>query len=271
MRYRENHCHYNWLTEQLKEFDSVSLAYVDEKLLALSQNRFETKFLMSAQSLSRIIPQLQTNYSILKVNQSTIQDYANTYYDNKQLDCYHDHHTERFPRFKIRTRQYNNTGPLYFEIKHKEKPLYTEKFRIKLCTDAKKTQLFISNHLPTPLHQHSAVLNTHFKRIALIHKQSLQRITLDFELLFSTPDNHKSIKNPLVIAEIKQATGIGLTSTQLLFRRQHDIFPSAFSKYSMACCQLFPDLKQNRFKPILRLAKKIDNGQHSSRNQPVLL
>jgi hypothetical protein len=101
-----------------------------------------------------------------------------------------------------------------------------------------------------------------FHRITLVNHSQSERVTLDYDLHFSSRLSDEELILPgLAIAEIKYE-GFLTGSHMHKAMRQSRIRPSRFSKYAIGMALLHPDLKQNRFKRKVRTVHQINNDFH---------
>jgi len=98
-------------------------------------------------------------------------------------------------------------------------------------------------------------IQNRYKRITLVSKGSLERLTIDLELIFKN-DSQKMSLDQLVIAEVKQAR-FSQDSPFVQLMRTNGIRPTSFSKYCIGTSLLYPHLKSNNFKRHQMLVKKL--------------
>ena len=237
----------------LTQFQTVSLA--DIANLAY-HDRQESKFLIEKRELSKFLSFLQPSFSLLQIEDSLIQSYANLYYDTSDFDFFHIHHNRRGTRYKIRERYYINTDKAYFEVKHSNNKSRTLKTRMPVNPTnihEGKTQ-FLETNLPNTSRKYrnlQASLANQYKRITLVSRTGSQRLTIDLGLEFSKPYSQDKQRLPnLVIIELKEERNAGSSFTPI--KRAMRLKQGSFSKYCVGCSLLYPKLKQNRFKPLLR-------------------
>ena len=99
-----------------------------------------------------------------------------------------------------------------------------------------------------------------FRRITLADFERQERITIDLNIEFGARPSIPM--NGLAIVEVKQRK-FSLTSP--IGRELHrlHIHPTHVSKYCVSMATLYPELKHNRFKPIIRRLDAICNGRGS--------
>ena len=146
----------------------------------------------------------------------------------------------------------------FLEIKFKNNKSTTRKQRIKI--DNKKLNIdllksFIESKTPYEFNYLKYSLQNKFTRITLVNKLLNERVTIDYDLEFFTKTG--SIIFPqLVIIEQKKSRDHNKTRlTEIL--QEERIFPNGFSKYCIGIIYSNPGIKSNRFKPKIRLMKKM--------------
>lgn len=246
------------ITTLLNNFIPIGLDKLETvKLL----DRVDTKYVFKRTRLPEILNNLVDHYYILEVNNQRTSEYSSLYFDTPDFELYNDHLTGRLSRFKIRFREYLKSGIKYFEIKHKNNKRRTIKYRV--LQDAISTHINHSaesflrektSYLPEDL---DAKLWVNYSRITLMSKASLERVTIDTDLVFKSTDSTKSFYN-LVIAEVKQQKNGKSYFKQVM--KENKIRPASLSKYCLGVVNLFENVKKNNFKSKLNLIAKIQNG-----------
>lgn len=254
--------------QALQQFTPISLKEMDAvKLL----DRQDTKLVLSADRLPNIMRQLAVDYRILEIDGRRVGDYSSLYYDTPDWESYHEHHNGRKNRYKIRYRNYINSGLHFFEIKHKTNKNRTVKTRI--ATDDIKTELgltetiLLERHTPLDPREFEPAIWIYYSRMTLVSKDMRERVTIDIDLEFKRYDSkNELISSPkLAIIEIKQER-FNRKSAALCTLHQERIFPIRLSKYClgvMSCCN--GNVKRNGFKnKLFKIAKITDNDFYRS-------
>ena len=234
----------------LDRFSILSLGELGDAALL---NRKETKYLFPEELLPDILPGLESEYHILDIKGRKSFDYLSVYIDTPERVFYQQHQTGARPRWKIRQRNYLNSGISYLEVKRKDNRNLTHKIRQRI-DQPKDQQLLVRRLLertnyPGSVADLEPVLKTSYTRITLVHNSRQERITLDYRLSFSDGVCTTSLPD-LVVAEVKQ-NRLNLRSPFLIHLKQFRGQPSNFSKYCLGSLLLDPTMKYNRFKPIL--------------------
>ncbi len=223
-------------------------------------NRVDTKFVLTMEQLAELLPLLNEHYHVLEIKKKTVCSYESLYYDNADLDFYHDHHKKRLNRMKIRYRKYLDSDISFLEIKHKFKGR-TNKMRIpssELYTELPKEHVeFIDDSVDLSFTEDLVPsLVNNYKRITLVGKVLPERLTLDIDLSFRKDDEIADL-DYLAIAELKQEK-VSRKSPFFTLMKERQIRPLRLSKYCMGILQLSngDDVKYNRFKKkVLKIDK----------------
>src|SRR5690606_25499991 len=113
---------------------------------------------------------------------------------------------------------------------------------------------FINQKTPFDSKDLKPKLNNKFKRITLIHKDKLDRCTIDISPVYWN-ENGKAKLDHLVVFELKR--GRSLKSSPMVdLMRELKIRQRGLSKYCTGRAILEQDLKKNMFKPRLRFINK---------------
>lgn len=228
----------------LNFFDTIPLSYLQDNAPLL--NRKDLKYILPIAILDSVLNDCLEEYQILKINDETLFRYNTNYYDTKDLKLYFDHHRGKGNRFKIREREYVQSGLKVAEIKEKTNKNQTIKYRM-VINNWLEAKDFIQDHtnkFEADLHQS---LCSEYTRITLLHKQRKEKVTLDFNLSFI--EKQQSIQyNNLVIAEVK-AENISTIHFNTIMKK-HKIRSGSLSKYCLGLISLNPALKKNNFKMI---------------------
>lgn len=248
----------NAVKNAIDQFEQISLKEMDSVKL---MDRFDTKFVFSRSSLAEILHLASTSYRVLEIDGKRIFDYNSQYFDTEDFGMYHAHHNRKLNRFKVRRREYLNSGQVFFEIKFKSNKGRTRKKRIEVSSQKKKfhrpEKKFLKKTTPYRAKMLIPILQNFFHRISLVHKHCAERVTIDVGIAYRHVN--KSIDLPfLSIVEIKQDGSSGISDLERILRDKH-ILPQKFSKYCMGMILLYPDIKYNRFKQKLITLNNLSN------------
>ena len=239
----------------ISKFSPVSLNEIEEVKL---MNRIDRKYWFHISKLGEILEETLAFYDILEINSQRLQGYQTTYFDTFDNRMYITHHNRKLNRHKIRKRKYLSTNDDFLEIKLKTNKKRTIKTRIE--TNFKTTEFlahessFISEKSRFQTKLLKPALNNKFSRLTLIHKNKIDRCTIDISPVFWNSENKIELNN-LVIFELKR--GRSLKGSEIVsIIRKHKIRQRGLSKYCTGRAMLEPVLKQNAFKPRLRFLFK---------------
>lgn len=244
----------------IKNFDTISLEKMDKVRL---MDRIDTKFIFSSELLPGILEKASANYKILEEKTGSIFTYSNLYFDTPEFDMYTIHHNRHLNRYKVRFREYVDSGIIFLEVKFKNNKRRTIKTRIKRAafedTLIGESADFINQLVPYEAKNLIPGIRNRFNRITLVHKTVKERITIDTGLQFT--GNNKEYKLPfLAIAEVKHSRYSSRSDFIDLLLDQR-IFPQGLSKYLLGVVLTCPGIKYNRYKPKLLILKQISHGQ----------
>ena len=247
------------LAQKLEHFEPIGLAELGPVTLL---DRTDTKYVLRQDQLLEQLPSLCAGYRILEINSRRLSAYHTLYFDTTDYALYRQHHSGRRTRYKVRSREYVETGQSYLEIKRKLGADRTQKER--LATPQMTTLLtsealaFVTHRLPWLRSPLAPRVWNRFVRVTLVSRERPERLTLDFALRFW--GDGRCIALPgVVTAEVKYV-GRHHASDYIQVMRQQGIRPTGFSKYCIGASLLNAELKYNRFKPHLRLLQKLQQG-----------
>ena len=246
------------INSSLLHFDPIDLIEMDRVKL---MNRVDTKFAFSVTALFEIISALQSDYSILEIENTRCPLYESLYLDDANFTFFKDHHNGRANRFKVRFRKYVESNLTFLEIKQKIKGR-THKRRIKVdrIPTSMRTEHadFIRSILKSERDFLPVIWNS-FNRMTFVHKKENERLTLDFNVSFKWENSTHTFEN-LVIAELKQEN-ISRNSTFFQLMKQLQIRPYRLSKYCIGSIQIYGNkhFKYNNFKKKLIQLQKINS------------
>ena len=216
------------LTELLQRKEAIGLDAIESVAL---MDRFDSKFVVPTDWLTPVVKDLQ-EHCVLTIEGHTSTKYNNLYFDTANAQCLEDHTRGRNSRFKIRIRQYDNTGVAFLEVKRRDVYGKTTKERMvrssSLAWNAPLTErerAFLDELFPYA-DKLEPMLQSSFERFTLVHLQSGERITFDRDLAYVKPDQRADSHawtRPLphlAVVEWKQSTVNHQGSLIQSFRRQ---------------------------------------------------
>ncbi|MBP1645914.1 MAG: hypothetical protein H6Q16_1489 [Bacteroidetes bacterium] len=226
-------------------FKTISLSEMEKIKL---MDRVDLKYVIPINRISEILDLMRFDYLIQKNDEKIISNYKTTYYDTIDYKMYLEHHNERYPRQKIRTRKYLDKNESYLEIKNKNNKKRTNKKRIEIdFINQEKAINFINNTSNYKYEDLSPSIETNFSRITIVNKSFKERITIDFNIFFNNPRTNLNYNlDKIAILELKQEGRESSKTKEILNSLR--IHPSSFSKSCIGQVLTNPDIKQNLFK-----------------------
>ena len=248
------------------EINSVIQLFIPVRLSEMEHvslmNRVERKFIFPVKLLPDILDNLKFDYLALDIERTRSFRYHTTYLDTKDMFFLNQQITGKLNRFKIRYRVYEDSDLSFLEIKKRTNKNSTLKWRItnKLTNiDPDEPGVdFIAgclNYYPENLRP---VLINRFSRATLVGITTGERLTIDYNIGFSSPDG-KTLELPyLAIAEVKKERISTQTPVNITMKK-FGVKPCGFSKYSIGNVLVNEVYKKNILKEKLLLLKKIEN------------
>lgn len=241
--------------DNLLAFDPISLHEMDAvKLL----DRLDVKFMFHSDQLEEILQQCVPAYRILSIAGSRYSRYETRYFDTPGMEMYTQHHNGKLNRYKVRFREYVDSGSSYFEVKFKTNKGRTIKDRIQLADHNfifdSKSELLLKKKTGYSADMLREAIQVNYNRITLVGKNIAERLTIDFGLTFRMNGQLMTFPS-LVIAEVKQdkaARSPFIALMQDRFVHQHSL-----SKYCLGVACMNPNVKTNNFKPKLLSINKL--------------
>ncbi|MDO1450567.1 polyphosphate polymerase domain-containing protein [Rhodocytophaga aerolata] len=246
------------IIEYAGAFESISLAQIEAVKL---MNRVDAKFLIPVSLLPALLSDLLPSYQVLEVNNYRLCEYQTLYFDTPDFRLYHEHQRGRHNRYKIRQRYYVQSDTAFTEVKFKNNKGRTIKTRIQnkhfpgfVLDEESKT--FLAEQTPFNPASLQPMLWVDYTRLTLVHRTSVERLTLDLNLSFRNATSQESYPQ-VVIAEVKQES---LRNSYFLhLMKQYQLREGSISKYCLGVISLYHRIKQNRFKAKLRYLQKLNS------------
>ena len=230
--------------DKIKDYGTVSL---DEIKAIKLMNRIDTKYLVTKETVIRLLDELADDYLVLEVASKRYGQYHTVYYDTVDFRMFHAHVTARYPRFKVRKRTYSQNGLQFLEVKRKKINGNTSKKRLPVANENGLDERFVANHSPFRTDELKPLLINQFNRITLVNRERTERLTLDFDLQFRTLDGAATpVFSQGAIIELKQVK----KADSVIARRLKDekIRPCGVSKYCVGMLLLYNQLNYKRYK-----------------------
>jgi len=246
------------ITETLGRFSPITLEEMDTVRL---MNRTDTKYLFQTEKLPVILERSADLYRVLSIDENRVFRYNSLYLDTPKLKTYLDHHNGIRPRYKVRFREYEDTGTIFLEVKRKIANERTRKSRI--MTDriehelSEKSMTYIEERSPLISSELGPALLTIFRRITLVGRGDPERITIDIDISFRHEEKEKKLPF-LTICEVKRDQSKGSTDFMKILKAER-IYPRSCSKYCLGTILLKNQVKHNLFKRNILKINKLEN------------
>jgi hypothetical protein len=235
------------LAEAVARLAPTSLDALDAR--AALRRRVDTKYAVSQTSLAAVIDRIAQRYEVLEIDGMRMFNYESVYFDTPDLRSFHEHVDGVRPRFKSRSRLYEETAVCFFEVKVKDQSDTTVKRQCDYdpadhgrLTDEAWTFLDAALHeladreAPSDL---APTLATRYRRITLGAVDHGERVTIDLEAgLQSMDDRDMSMREDMVFVETKTEGGHGVFDDELVALGCR---PAAISKYRLGVGLLLAD------------------------------
>lgn len=249
----------SWLMTLADGFAPISLVQMDSVALL---DRTDTKFVMTSGQLMTALAALQKDYKILSVHGQRLNHYRTLYFDTPAFDLYKLHINDRAERYKVRSREYTDSGQSFLEVKHKTRKDRTIKDRLSTSRPITRinpdTEDWLEGIYPLDARQLEPKLWNTFTRITLVSIRCCERVTIDVDLNFNNSVKRISLCG-LAVVEVKRDSQ-NHTSPFLMQMRAQRIHPMGFSKYCIGVCMLYDHVKKNELKPKILQINKLMQG-----------
>jgi VTC domain len=171
----------------LRDFVAISLDALVERAALL--RRVDNKYTVSERDFAELARRLRRDHQVLEIEGRRLFEYSTTYFETPDLRCLSDHIEDRLPRFKVRTRLYEDSGECVFEVKLKRSEDETDKRQIGYAREARRRvteeagrclrEALAKARLEAPEKLRPA-LTTSFRRATLVARDGSERLTSDF-------------------------------------------------------------------------------------------
>jgi hypothetical protein len=239
----------------LKAYQAITLQQLNSS--APLMHRVDKKFVMPIHLLSGVLEQCVNQYDILDIDGLNIFRYRSSYFDTQDLHSYHQHHSGKASRFKIRKRTYLESQESFWEIKVTNNKGFLQKTRLPVVEDSEPANLLWAKEYIGELAQELfKTITVTYERITLLSKDRTEKVTLDLNMSFEGPNDTCAYRN-VVIAEVKKEKDRpGFFSKQM---KEAHVQKGSMSKYCLGLITLQKDLKHNNFKRKFEKIKALNN------------
>ena len=244
---------------RLNQFSPISLEQLGKAAL---MDRQETKYIFRKDHILNFLFGLESEYRVLEIEGQRGCNYRTEYFDTADFHFFQQHQNGSGQRWKVRQRTYLDSLANFLEVKYKDNRKRTRKSRIQIDVTLdhilENENAFLSAYAPCSLAELYPKLEVWYTRTTLVKNDSLERVTLDSQLNYSNGVISRDLEG-LMIAEIKQAA-YNPSSPFMAQMKMGGVRPSPFSKYCIGISLLYPEIKHNRFKPILHHVSNLLGG-----------
>jgi hypothetical protein len=195
--------------------------------------RYDRKYVASGERVVDLIASLTPDWKVLEIDDRRSPRYLTTYFDDEHLRTYHDHVQGRRPRFKIRTRTYEN-GSSFVEVKSKNGRGLTDKSRIprdqpSLARLTDSERAWLETVLPDlDVHSLRPTLIVECRRVTIHSAEHDERVTIDHSMSVELDGRRSPLLEGGTVIETK-STSFRSTLCHVLV--DHHAHPVSFSKY----------------------------------------
>ena len=245
----------DWL---VGSFEPIGLQQLNAKADMLK--RLDNKYIIRKKILREAVEEFSSRFDVLEIDGKRVFVYDTCYFDDPKNSSYFDHLRGRRQRFKVRVRKYIDAKMCFVEMKLKDKRGVTVKKRLNYLVE-KYGRLDDSawNHIVSSYKELygrdftyalAPVLEMRYKRVTLVAKEGGERMTIDYQLVFSGNGRSYSVDDNVFIVETKSSNANGIADKILRSLHQHPV--KSCSKYCVARAALQGVSRHNRFLPALR-------------------
>jgi hypothetical protein len=217
------------------------------------QRRVDRKYLMSAPMVPTVLGAVDGPFQVVRIDGRRVFGYRSVYFDTPELDAFYRAGQGRRRRFKVRTRQYTDSGATWLEVKTRGPRGTTVKTRTPYHVhDTKRLTDEGRRFVDTTLAYHDVhgvdvtdllpSLETTYRRSTLLVPApgGASRATIDSDIVWRLPGDDHSVTPPgLVIVETKGGAHPSALDRALW---SLGIRPATISKYGTGLAALTDDL-----------------------------
>lgn len=250
------------LSDLIAGYSPVSLEETNRVALL---NRQEAKYVLTRTNLFDVLSRLGRDYAVLEIDGRRLHQYRTLYFDTEDFAMYRRHHAGGLNRYKVRAREYVESGTTFLEVKHKtnrQRTLKTRYLTSQLVTDVQYgPRDFLDTASPYDPRLLVPCLWSMYTRITLVNQIADERVTVDLDVQFAWEEKFVELEG-IAVAEVKYDARQA-ESPFMRALREKRIHRNGFSKYCMGVSLIHTHVKSNRFKAKQRLlAKLMQDARH---------
>lgn len=206
------------IANQIARLEAISLDELNRDSALMK--RLERKYVLDTRKLSEFLAALADDFRILSIDGRILHRYRSRYFDTADLKCFRAHNQRHLNRFKLRIRQYIDSGVQFLELKEKTRASETSKSRIELGTgdpsatlDQALHQVLVGKGLsPGDM---SPTLVVDYERLTLSCKGEPCRVTIDLNVSFHSTQPDCGVTIGKSIVEVKSASRMSMADRLL--------------------------------------------------------
>ena len=214
------------------------------------QTRIDRKYIVTPEICNALLSGTGVKGKVLDINGHRSTRYQSTYFDTPNLDLYKAAAYRRRPRFKARTRYYQQTKTAMLEVKTKDGRGKTVKSRteydpttLNVLTEEARQYITSIAGAAKIVNNLQHTLTTQYQRTTIVDLYTQTRITCD-EFLTCTDWENNTLSFPMIILETKSSQHPSPFDMWLWNNRHR---PNRISKYCTTLAVLHPDLPSNKW------------------------
>jgi hypothetical protein len=231
--------------EPLAGLAPVALADLVEEAALLA--RVDRKYVVPVAALDELLTALPQGTRVLEIGGRRRFGYRSTYLDTPDLASFHSSGRSQRTRWKVRTRDYLDTGGRWLEVKTRGARGATVKQRVPLGGDgligdaAALVDTAVGDGTARTLWP---VLTTSYGRTTVLLPGASARVTIDIDLTWTSPAGDSLRPRGLAIVETKTGSTPSAVD-RLLWAR--GFRPVRLSKYGAGLAALDPTLPRRKW------------------------
>ena len=246
-------------------FDTITLAEMNAT--ARMMTRVDRKYLLSTAEATMLVDALPAGTRILTVNGQFWQHYRTSYLDSSRWGSYYTAAHKRRRRYKIRMRNYVDSGLAFLEVKTRGPRKTTVKNRMPIPVEAVGGEgvppecvpwlagIADELHIAVDVEDLRPTLRTEYWR-ATVTLPGCGRVTLDTSLAWRSSRGGELHGLDLVFVETKSGASPSVVDRQLW---SYGHRPVRVSKFGTGLAVMHPELPSNKWRPAMKkfeLARK---------------
>ncbi len=244
--------------DAIHRMQTVSLDEINRDAELLT--RTDRKYIVTDAQLAALIDEFEDSCSVLEMDGLRAFSYSTTYHDTPDRRLHRDTAYRRPTRYKVRVREYADTGLTMLEVKCKNGRGRTVKHRIELgeLADSPASahdgltagmRAYIDSVLDTDLTDRlEPALRVDFSRTTLLSHDGDSRCTIDVGLHGEDPAG-RTVDPAMIVIETKSENRASAIDRWLW---SHGIRPTRLSKYCTSMAALDASLPANHWHRQLR-------------------